>query len=762
MAQLLVQIWSKPQVVLHFLRPFSSTSTRRPKWNSTTNVIITNPTLLIMESCTTMLQLKQIQARMTVNGLITHTFPVSRVVAFCALADIGDVDYAHELFSQIENPNTYIWNTMIRGYGKAKIPTVGFWFFRRMVRERVEMDRRSFVFALKVCEQFCAISGGESVHCRICKMGFSSDLIVQNGLVHFYAERGCLDFARKMFDETLVKDVVSWTSIIDGHVVHNCSDEALELFNLMLLSDVEPNEVTMIPVLSACSLKGELSMGKSIHEYIQKKKISWSPNLQNAMLDMYVKCGSLVTAREIFDNMKNKDVFSWTSMVNGYAKFGKLELARKLFDDMPVRNVISWNAMVAGYSQNNQPKEALKLFLDMVEAGLAATENTLVCVLSACGQLGSLDLGQWIHHYYIHQKRIQFSLILENAFVDMYAKCGSLHAAATIFNEMVERDLVSWNSMVAGYASHGHAKKALVLFEQMTQLGFRPDDITFVGVLSACSHGGLVSEGQNYFKSMKRNFGIEPKVEHYACMIDLYGRIGLLEEAYKFIAKMPMGASVAAWGALLNACRMHGNVELAKVSAYKLLELDPEDSGIYSLLANILAHERRWGDVRMVRCMMREKGVKKTPGRSLIEIEVRKQAMYSLKDIVPAAENNINTQVIVLNIGKTASEGQNKTCLALVADETAAVHFQLWGNECDAFEPGDIIQLTNGIFSCNRRSWVLRAGKRGKVEKVGEFTMAYVETPNMSEIEWVHDPSKSKFVQKAVISPHSRIFPPLP
>jgi pentatricopeptide repeat protein len=568
-----------------------------------------------------MLQLKQIQAHMTRTGLITHTFPVSRVLAFCALAEAGDIQYAHVLFSQIEKPNTYMWNTMIRGYCKAKIPTMGFSFFRGMVRERVEMDRRSFVFALKACEQFCTVLEGESVHCWIWKMGFDWDLVVRNGLVHFYAECGCLKFAREVFDQSFVRDVVTWTSMIDGYVVHNCSEEALELFNSMLLSDVEPNEVTMIAVLSACSLKEDLTMGKSIHEHIKNRNVNHSLNLQNAMLDMYVKCGCLVAAREVFYDMKTRDVFSWTSMVNGFAKFGELDLARKFFDAMPEKNVVSWNAMIAGYSQNNQPEEALKLFRSMLGVGLDPIENTLVCVLSACGQLGSLDLGQWIHHYYINQKWIQPSVILANAFIDMYAKCGSIDAAAMIFKEMVERDLVSWNSMITGYASHGHATKALVLFEEMISMGFKPDEITFVGVLSACSHGGLVSVGREYFKGMKINYGIEPKVEHYACMIDLFGRMGLLEEAYELITKMPMEASIAAWGALLDACRRHGNVEVAKLSAFKLLDLDPEDSGIYSLLANICAHERRWGDVRMVRSMMRERGVKKTPGRSLIEVE---------------------------------------------------------------------------------------------------------------------------------------------
>ena len=239
---------------------------------------------------------------------------MSPVLAFCALANFGDIQYARVLFSQIERPNTYMWNTKIRGYCKAKIPIMGFSFFRQIARECVEMDRRSFIFVLKACEQFCIVLEGQSVHCWVWKMGFDLDLVVRNGLVYFYAERGYLDFAREVFDKSFVRDVVTWTSMIDGYVVHNCSKKALKLFNLMLMNDVEPNEVTMIAVLSVCSLKGDLNMGKSIYEYIKKRNVNYSLNLQNTMLDMYVKCGCLVTAREILDDMKTRDLFSWTIM----------------------------------------------------------------------------------------------------------------------------------------------------------------------------------------------------------------------------------------------------------------------------------------------------------------------------------------------------------------------------------------------------------------------------------------------------------------
>ncbi|XP_010038149.2 pentatricopeptide repeat-containing protein At2g22410, mitochondrial [Eucalyptus grandis] len=601
-------------------RLLSSSGAQKTKWNSTTSVIITNPVLLLLESCTSMRQLKQLQAHMTRTGLMAHTFPASRVLAFCALADAGDVNYARSLFAHIENPNTYMWNTMIRGYSKARMPSSGLTLFGRMISGRVEVDGRSFVFALKACEKFEEVFVGEFVHGRIWKMGFDCDLLVRNGLIHFYTVFRCLDLARRAFDESPVRDVFTWTSMIDGYATHRCPDEALELLDLMLLGDVKPNEVTMIAAVSGCSQK-DLNVGRKLHELIKRENVACSLNLLNALIDMYIKCDCLISAREVFDNMETRDVFSMTSMVNGYAKFGELENARMLFDKMPEKNVVSWSAMIAGYSQNGQPKEALEIFNSMREAGLVPVENTLVCVLSACGQLGRLEVGCWIHNEYILSKKIRFSVILGNALIDMYAKCGCIDAAAAVFDEMTEKDLVSWNSMITGFAAHGHAEEALELFHQLKSTGFRPDKVTFLGVLSACSHGGLLSEGQEYFKDIAREFGIAPQIEHYACMVDLYGRNGLLKEAYELITTMPMLPNEATWGALLSACRTYGNVELGRAVADKLLELNPEDSGIYSLMANIFARGKEWSNMRMVKSMMRERSVKKTPGHSLIEVD---------------------------------------------------------------------------------------------------------------------------------------------
>ncbi|KAL2928228.1 hypothetical protein RDABS01_001861 [Bienertia sinuspersici] len=574
-----------------------------------------------MENCSSISQLKQIQAQMTRKGLIFHVFPVSRIIAFCALSDYGDMNYAHLVFDYVPNPNVYIWNTMIRGYSIAKNPVMGLSFFRKMAQERVEMDDRSFVFALKAFAQISGFREGKAIHCRICKVGFDSSVLVKNGLLHYYADGGFMVCARQVFDECSMRDVVTWTAVIDGYVQSDAPDEALRLFDLMLCSEAVPNEVTMIALLSACAVKGDLDLGRRMHGYIEAFNVKRTLNLMNAMLDMYVKCSCLVTARRIFEDMEVKDVFSWTSMVNGCAKRGELEMARKYFDEMPVKNVVSWNAMVAGYSRNNQPKDALDLFQVMIEVGPVPIEATLVPVLSVCAQSGCLDLGQWINHYYIDQERIELTVPLGNALIDMYAKCGAIDIAEKLFIEMPERDLVSWNSLIVGYADHGNANKALLLFERMKDEGIKPDHITYIGILSVCSHAGLVAKGREHFSDMQLKFGMEPKAEHYVCMIDLLGRVGLLGEAYDMIRKMPMEPDEAAWGALLNACRMHGNAELGKFAAQELIGLNPEESGSYVLLANLCAREKRWGDVRVVRSMMREKGVRKTPGHSFIEVE---------------------------------------------------------------------------------------------------------------------------------------------
>ncbi|XP_073012803.1 pentatricopeptide repeat-containing protein At2g29760, chloroplastic-like [Typha latifolia] len=611
----------KPHLLFHTLRLLCSSSLPRPSWNSNHNLIVTHPVLSLMESCDSMATLKQIQAHMTRTGLIAHRFPASRVLAFSALSDSGDITHARLLFSRIPEPNSYIWNTMIRGCTKSNLPHLGLSFLRQMVRERAEIDCRTFVFALKACERLAGSLAGEEVHCLIWKLGFDEELLVCNGLMHFYVKNGILACAKKVFGGMCERDVVSWTTMIDGYGQNGLADEALRMFYRMLSANVRPNEVTLITVLSAISQVGILSLGKFVHKYIEMGDVDVSINLLNALVDMFGKCGCVDYAREVFDSMEVKDVYSWTSMLNVYGKSGNLELAVQIFDRMPKRNVVSWSSMISAYSQANQPKEALNLFHEMIMANVEPIDATLVSVLSACAQSGCLDLGRWIYNHYIYKKKIKVSLNLANAFIDMFAKCGDVDAAARLFSEVLERDIVTWNSMIMAYAIHGYFKEALNLFEELKRIRIVPNDITFLGVLSACSHGGLVFEGRRHFEDMKTVFGVEPKAKHYACMIDLLGKVGLVEDAYELVRGMPKEPDEAGWGALLNACRMHGNVELGKLAGDKLLHLNPGDSGIYVLLSSMYATKCEWDDVKKVRRMMRDRGVKKTPGCSLIEVD---------------------------------------------------------------------------------------------------------------------------------------------
>jgi pentatricopeptide repeat protein len=437
-----------------------------------------------------------------------------------------------------------------------------------------------------------------------------------------YASSMLLPDARKLFDEMADRDVVSWTTLVDGYARGGLPDEAWRVFCRMVVAGgVWPNEVTLVAAASAAGQIGLLGLGRMVHQCVVESGGRMSVNLENALIDMFGKCGCVASAKEVFDGMAIKDVYSWTSMVSAYAKCGDLENAGKLFKEIPNRNAVSWSCMIAVYAQANLPEEAVRIFNDMIAAGVEPIDATLVSVLSACAQLGCLDVGRWLYDTYIVSHKVELTVNLSNAFIDMFAKCGDVGAASRLFSNMEDKNVVSWNTMIMAHALHGQSEEALHVFQEFKGLGILPDEITYIGVLSACSHSGLVSEGRCHFKEMKIVYGIEPRAEHYACMIDLLGKVGLLEEAFEGARSMPVGADEAGWGALLNSCRMHGNVEIGECAADKLVGLDPSDSGIYVLMSQIYASKSNWGQVKMLRTVMRDRGVKKNPGCSSIEVD---------------------------------------------------------------------------------------------------------------------------------------------
>ncbi|RLM57758.1 pentatricopeptide repeat-containing protein [Panicum miliaceum] len=320
-------------------------------------------------------------------------------------------------------------------------------------------------------------------------------------------------------------------------------------------------------------------------------------------------------AKKLYNGMPRKDLVSSTAMVFGYAKNRKVEVARSIFDGMAEKDVVSWSAMISGYAESNQPNEALSLFSDMQEHGIMPDEVTVLSAISACANLGSLDKAIWIHSF-TENNGLTKTLRVCNALIDMFAKCGGITLALNIFNEIPHKNVITWTSMIAAFAMHGDGKSALVLFEQMKKEGVEPNKVTFLNLLYACCHAGLVHEGRSMFRCMVQEYRIEPNSEHYGCMVDLLGRAKLLQEAVDLIESMHLGPNVAIWGSLLAACWMHGDLKLGAFAAKKVLELDPNHDGASVLLSKIYAKSGSWSDAEEVRWVMKLHGVSKETGSS--------------------------------------------------------------------------------------------------------------------------------------------------
>ncbi|KAJ8760439.1 hypothetical protein K2173_015106 [Erythroxylum novogranatense] len=461
------------------------------------------------------------------------------------------------------------------------------------------------------------------VHGFAVKSGAEFGIFVCNSLMDMYRQLGRIDTMKKLFDEMPDRDIVSWNVLISGYVKSMRFKDAISVFCRMRNdTNLMPDEATVVSTLSACAAVEDLELGKEIHCYL-RHQVGLTSIIGNALLDMYCKCGCLTIAREVFEGLPYKNVICWTTIVSGYVKYGKLKEARELFDRSPVRDVVLWTAMINGYVQFKRFDEAVELFREMQIKKVKPDKFVVVTLLTGCAQMGALEQGKWIHGY-IDENRIPLDLFVGTALIEMYAKCGYVEKALEIFSGLREKDSPSWTSIICGLAMNGKTGEALKLFSEMKQDGFQPDDITFIGVLSACSHGGLVNQGREVFKSMKNTYHMEPKLEHYGCFIDLLSRAGKLGEAEELIKELPDGendAIVPIYGSLLSACRIYGNLEMGERLAKRLLMIKSGDSSIHTLLSNIYAFSDKWEEVTQVRRNMKGLGVRKMPGCSSIEID---------------------------------------------------------------------------------------------------------------------------------------------
>ncbi|KAL6312787.1 hypothetical protein AAG906_032928 [Vitis piasezkii] len=410
------------------------------------------------------------------------------------------------------------------------------------------------------------------------------------------------------FQYTHNPNVYLYTALIDGFVSSGNYLEAIQLYSRMLHESILPDNYLMASILKACGSQLALREGREVHSRALKLGFSSNRLVRLRIMELYGKCGELGDARRVFEEMP-EDVVASTVMISSYSDQGLVEEAGAVFSRVRRKDTVCWTAMIDGFVRNEETNRALEAFRGMQGENVRPNEFTIVCVLSACSQLGALEIGRWVHSY-MRKFEIELNLFVGNALINMYSRCGSIDEAQTVFDEMKDRDVITYNTMISGLSMNGKSRQAIEL----------PTNVTFVGVLNACSHGGLVDFGFKIFHSMARDYRVEPQIEHYGCMVDLLGRVGRLEEAYDLIRTMKMTPDHIMLGTLLSACKMHKNLELGEQVAKELEDRGQADSGTYVLLSHVYASSGKWKEAAQVRAKMKEAGMQKEPGCSSIEV----------------------------------------------------------------------------------------------------------------------------------------------
>ncbi|KAA8528394.1 hypothetical protein F0562_035749 [Nyssa sinensis] len=537
----------------------------------------------------------------THEDLFLMTFLVN-VYAKCGI--MGD---AHKVFDNLPRRNVVTWTSLMTGYVHNSQPELALRVFQEMLEVGAYPTSYTLGIVLNACSSLYTSKLGKQIHAYIIKHQIDYDTSVGNALCSLYSKCGSLNSAVKTFWRIREKNVISWTAVISA-----CGDNGdfamgLSFFTGMLSEGGEPNEFTLTSVLSLCCILQALGVGMQVHSL--SIKLGYESNLPvtNSIMYLYLKCGWIADAKKLFDGLETVSLVTWNAMIAGHAQM--MDLAEDRL------------------SSHCSGTEALNIFLRLTRSSMKPDLFTFSSILTVCSSLVALEQGEQVHAQTIKTGFLS-DVIVGTALVNMYNKCGSIERASKAFVEMSRRTLISWTSMITGFAQHGHSQQALQLFEDMRLAGVRPNKITFVGVLSACSHAGMVDEALAYFEMMKNEYKIKPVMDHFACLIDMFVRLGRLDDAFDFVKKMDLEPNEFVWSSLIAGCRSHGNLELGFYAAEQLLKLNPEDPETYVLLLNMYLSAGRWKEVSRVRKMMRNEKVGKLKDWSWISI---KDKVYSFK-----------------------------------------------------------------------------------------------------------------------------------
>ncbi|CAN0842375.1 Pentatricopeptide repeat-containing protein At3g03580, partial [Linum grandiflorum] len=601
-------------------------------------------------------------------------------------ARFGDLVNAREVFDKMPLKDRVSWNSLISGYSANSHWEEALGSYSEFRMAGLKPDCFTVSSVLPACGGLVDVEG-EVIHGLVEKMGMKGDIMVNNGLLSMYFKFDNLIDARRVFDEMVIRDTVSWNILICGNSELQMFEESIDLF-VQMVHVFRPDLLTITSVLRACGYLRDLEFAKFVHTYMTNNAIECDVTASNILIDTYGKCSDISASREVFDAMGCKDPVSWNSLISAYiqnssyseglkvfklmvkefkpdsitcamilsisakavdldlgkqihcasvksgfdsdlvvqnalldlyAKCWRMDDALEAFTSMAVRNVISWNTIITACGQAEDSSLGFRMINRMINEDMMPDTTTMLALLPICSTLAAKRQGKEVHAFAL---RLGFDsdVAIGNALVEMYSKCGSIKDAVKVFRHMKLKDVVTWTSLISAYGMHGEGKEALRAFEEMKAAGVTPDRIAFVAVIYACSHSGLVDEGLACFHQMKEEHCIEPRIEHYACVVDLLSRSGQLSRAETFIGSMPVKPDASIWGALLSACVACHETKIAERVSHQILQLELEDPGYYVLASNVFAALGKWEQVKTIRKSIKARGMKKEPGRSWIEI----------------------------------------------------------------------------------------------------------------------------------------------
>ncbi|XP_048329673.2 pentatricopeptide repeat-containing protein At4g31070, mitochondrial [Ziziphus jujuba] len=508
-------------------------------------------------------------------------------------AKSSTVEAARKVFDTMPYRDTITWNSLINCHIQNGYPGKALEMLKMMCFYGFVPKPELLACIVSACARTRQFRVGRVVHALVTTDGrIEESTLLSTALVDMYLRSNDSIMGLHVFNQMADKNEVSWTAMISGCTSNYCYKMAIDCLRSMQIERVRPNRVTLIAILPVCAELGSIKQGKEIHGYSFRHGFHWDHHLSASLMHMYCKCG------------------------------GALRSAKFIFESSTVKDVVMWSSIIGSYAQQGDGTQAMKLFKQMHAEGTKPNSVTLLAIISACTSLSSLSLGYGVHGYAM-KSGFDFDIFIGNALINLYAKCGSLEASHQTFKEMPKKDFISWSTLIGGYGLHGCGGEALKLFHEMQEKGMEPDGITFLAVLSACNHAGLVEEGQRIFYDVMKGDKVPPTIELYACHIDLLGRSGKLEDACNVLRTIPMKPSTRIWSSLISACKVHGRLEIAEMIAHQLIKSEPENAANYTLLSMVYAETGNWLGVEEVRRIMRLQGLKKSHGFSQIELDNR-------------------------------------------------------------------------------------------------------------------------------------------